>query len=281
MAMGPVLYRAPRPRRHRRWRTATLVPALLVAAAATVGLQAWTAPRRPVPARPAASSRPARLNRTGRRVPAATGPAALACPPAAPLLRRAGEPVGAGRRRRRPRSATHQQCGTGCRPPLRRPRPLRSPSTTALTRASPRGFWRSWPVRGRRRPSSWSAARPPPIRGWSAGSPKQGRWSVGTPGTTSGWTGCPKRGLPLRSTAPTSYWHAWPASRCGWCAHPMGPTTAGWWTWRPPAAIGLSHSQPMQLRWLNGRAGSYGGPVPLRPPRRVSRIAAGLVGSGP
>jgi peptidoglycan-N-acetylglucosamine deacetylase len=98
MAMGPVLRRAPRPRRHRRWRTATLVLALLVAAAATVGLQARTAPRRPAPTRPAASSRPTRPSRTGRRVPAATGPAALACPPAAPLRGRAGEPVGAGRR---------------------------------------------------------------------------------------------------------------------------------------------------------------------------------------
>jgi peptidoglycan/xylan/chitin deacetylase (PgdA/CDA1 family) len=98
MTMGPVLYQAPRARRHHRWRSATLVLALLVAAAATVGLRAWTAPRRPAPTRPAASARPARPSRTGRRAPAVTGPAALACPPAAPLRRRAGEPVGAGGR---------------------------------------------------------------------------------------------------------------------------------------------------------------------------------------
>jgi peptidoglycan-N-acetylglucosamine deacetylase len=98
MALGPVLYRAPRPRRHPRWRTATLVLALLVAAAATVGLQAQTAPRRPAPTRPAASSRPARPSRAGRRRPAATGSAALACPPAAPRRRGAAERVGAGRR---------------------------------------------------------------------------------------------------------------------------------------------------------------------------------------
>jgi hypothetical protein len=47
MAVGPVLYRAPRPRRHRRWRTTTLVLVLLLATATTVAVRAWTTPRRP------------------------------------------------------------------------------------------------------------------------------------------------------------------------------------------------------------------------------------------
>jgi peptidoglycan-N-acetylglucosamine deacetylase len=107
MALGPVLYRAPRPRRHRRWRTATMVLALFVAAAATVAVRPWVAPRGPAVSWHAAPTRPARSGPTSRRSPAHTGPAALACPPAAPARPRPGEPADRAGRVRPPAAVRH------------------------------------------------------------------------------------------------------------------------------------------------------------------------------
>jgi peptidoglycan/xylan/chitin deacetylase (PgdA/CDA1 family) len=99
MTMGPVLYRAPRPGRHSRWRTAMLLLVLLMLlSAATVAVRAWTTPRRPAVGWRAAPARPARSRRTARGSPGHPGPAAPACPPAAPEGKPPGQPVDADRR---------------------------------------------------------------------------------------------------------------------------------------------------------------------------------------
>ena len=95
MTMGPVLYRAPRPGRRRPRRAATLVLVALLAAASTVAVRAATTRPRPAAQPRAASTRPARPRRTGRRLPAVAGPAAPSCPPTTPLRQgRAVGPVG-------------------------------------------------------------------------------------------------------------------------------------------------------------------------------------------
>jgi peptidoglycan/xylan/chitin deacetylase (PgdA/CDA1 family) len=98
--MGPVLYRTPRPGRHRRWRTARLLLVLLLLAvsATTVTVRGWTTPRRPAVGWHAGPARPARSRRLAPGSPAHPGPAGPACPPAALHPRPPGQPVGTGRR---------------------------------------------------------------------------------------------------------------------------------------------------------------------------------------
>ena len=97
--MGPVLYRTPRPGRHRRWRTARLLLVLvLLVSATTVTVRGWTTPRRPAVGWHAAPARPARSRRPAPGSPAHPGPAGPACPPAAPHTRPPGQPLGTGRR---------------------------------------------------------------------------------------------------------------------------------------------------------------------------------------
>ena len=96
--MGPVLYRTPRPGRHRRWPTARLLLVLLLlVSATTVTVRAWTTPRRPAVGWHAGPARPARSRRPAPGSPAHPGPAGPACPPAAPHARPPSQPIGAGR----------------------------------------------------------------------------------------------------------------------------------------------------------------------------------------
>jgi peptidoglycan-N-acetylglucosamine deacetylase len=107
MTMGPVLSRAPRPGRQRRWRTATLLLVLLLVSAATVAVRAWTTPRRPTVGWHAAPARPARSRRAARGSPAHPGSVAPVCPPAAPVGGSPGKPVGGAGRRRPPAVVRH------------------------------------------------------------------------------------------------------------------------------------------------------------------------------
>jgi peptidoglycan-N-acetylglucosamine deacetylase len=108
MVVGPVLYRAPRPGRHRRRRTATLVLLLaLLAAAAMVAVRPWTTLHHPAAIRTAASTRPARSRPTARGSLPVTAPAVVSCPPAASIRGRPGRPVGGAGRRTLPAAVRH------------------------------------------------------------------------------------------------------------------------------------------------------------------------------
>jgi peptidoglycan/xylan/chitin deacetylase (PgdA/CDA1 family) len=108
MVVGPVLYRAPRPGRHRRRRTATLVLLLvLLAAAAMVAVRPWTALHHSAAIRTAASTRPARSRPTARGSLPVTAPAVVSCPPAASIRGRPGRPVGGAGRRTPPAAVRH------------------------------------------------------------------------------------------------------------------------------------------------------------------------------